>query len=114
MAVTRLIALLLVGISLLGGAGCSSLELDDGAVKVLRDSGRSLLPVGVRGVHGQFARGDMVSCRDGEGREIARGLVNYNADETRRIMGSASSAIESILGYGGDEELIHRDNLVLV
>ena len=91
-----------------------SLELDDGAVKVLRESGRSLLPVGVRGVHGQFARGDMVSCRDGNGREIARGLVNYNVDETRRIMGSASSAIESILGYGGDEELIHRDNLVLI
>jgi glutamate 5-kinase len=56
----------------------------------------------------------MVSCRDGEGHEIARGLANYNADETRRIMGSASSAIEAILGYGGDEELIHRDNLVLV
>jgi glutamate 5-kinase len=91
-----------------------SVELDDGAVKVLKDSGRSLLPVGVRGVHGSFARGDMVSCRDGEGREIARGLVNYNADETRRIMGSASSKIESILGYGGDKELIHRDNLVLV
>ena len=90
-----------------------SVELDDGAVKVLCESGRSLLPVGVRGVHGQFARGDMVSCRDGQGREIARGLVNYNADETRRIMGSASGDIEQILGYGGDPELIHRDNLVL-
>lgn len=90
-----------------------SLELDDGAVKVLRESGRSLLPVGVRGVRGEFARGDMVSCRDGEGREIARGLVNYNVDETRRIMGSASGDIETLLGYGGDPELIHRDNLVL-
>ena len=56
-----------------------SVELDDGAVKVLRDSGRSLLPVGVRGVHGDFKRGDMVSCRDRDGREIARGLVNYSA-----------------------------------
>jgi glutamate 5-kinase len=91
-----------------------SLELDAGAVKVLRESGRSLLPVGVRGVHGHFARGDMVSCRDPDGREIARGLVNYSAEETRRIMGSASSEIEATLGYQVDEELIHRDNLVLV
>jgi glutamate 5-kinase len=90
-----------------------SVELDDGAVQVLRDAGRSLLPVGVRGVHGNFSRGDMVSCRDGQGREIARGLVNYSADETRRIMGSPSSEIESILGYQGEKELIHRDNLVL-
>lgn len=91
-----------------------NLELDDGAVRVLRESGRSLLPVGVRGVTGNFARGDLVSCRDADGREIARGLVNYSAEETRRIKGSASSAIESILGYQVDEELIHRDNLILV
>ena len=91
-----------------------SVELDDGAVRVLRESGRSLLPVGVRGVHGNFTRGDMVSCRDPQGREIARGLVNYSAEETRRIMGSASQEIEAILGYQVDEELIHRDNLVLV
>jgi len=90
-----------------------SLELDDGAVRVLRDSGRSLLPVGVRAVHGGFLRGDMVSCRDSEGREVARGLVNYSASDTRRIMGSASAAIEGILGYAGDVELIHRDNLVI-
>jgi glutamate 5-kinase len=81
---------------------------------VLRESGRSLLPVGVRGVEGRFGRGDLVSCRDGEGREIARGLTNYSAEETRRIMGSASREIEGILGYAGDEELIHRDNLILV
>jgi glutamate 5-kinase len=91
-----------------------TLELDDGAVRVLRESGRSLLAVGVRAVGGNFTRGDMVSCRDSEGREIARGLVNYSADETRRIMGSPSRAIEAILGYQVDEELIHRDNLVLV
>ena len=91
-----------------------SVELDDGAVTVLRESGRSLLPVGVRGVTGDFNRGDMVSCRDAGGREVARGLVNYSAGETRQIMGSASSAIEAILGYQGDVELIHRDNLVLV
>lgn len=91
-----------------------SLELDDGAVRVLLESGRSLLAVGVRGVDGDFARGDMVSCRDVQGREVARGLVNYSAADTRRIMGSASSEIEGILGYLVDEELIHRDNLVLV
>lgn len=91
-----------------------SVELDEGAVRVLRESGRSLLPVGVCGVRGNFSRGDMVSCRDTQGREIARGLVNYSGDETRRIMGSASKNIESILGYQLDEELIHRDNLVLV
>ena len=91
-----------------------NVELDDGAVRVLRESGRSLLPVGVRGVHGEFSRGDMVSCRDSQAREVARGLVNYSSAETRRIMGSPSGDIEGILGYAGDEELIHRDNLVLV
>ncbi len=91
-----------------------SLELDDGAVRVLRESGRSLLPVGVCGVSGEFQRGDMVSCRNREGREIARGLVNYSALETSQIQGVASAAVEGILGYGGDAELIHRDNLVLV
>tara|TARA_R110000823_G_scaffold295738_2_gene415541 strand:+ start:24402 stop:25523 length:1122 start_codon:yes stop_codon:yes gene_type:complete len=98
--------------SLLQVAG--SVELDVGAVRVLRESGRSLLPVGVRAVHGAFLRGDLISLRNPQGQEVARGLVNYNADETRRIMGSSSSAIESILGYQGDEELVHRDNLVLV
>lgn len=91
-----------------------SVELDAGAVRVLRESGRSLLPVGVRGVHGNFKRGDMVSCRDPDGVEVARGLTNYGAQETSRIMGSASSKIEAILGYELEEELIHRDNLVLV
>ena len=91
-----------------------SLELDDGAVKVLRESGRSLLAVGVRAVLGNFQLGDMVSCRNSEGREVARGLVNYSAEETRRIMGLGSREIEGVLGYLRDEELIHRDNLVLV
>jgi glutamate 5-kinase len=90
-----------------------SLELDEGAVRVLRESGRSLLAVGVRAVHGNFSLGEMVSCRDSSGREIARGLANYNADETRRIMGLPSREIEAVLGYLRDEELIHRDNLVL-
>jgi len=91
-----------------------SIELDDGAVSVLCKSGRSLLPVGVRAVEGRFARGDMVSCRNAQGREVARGLVNYNADEARKIMGSPSREIETLLGYQGDDELIHRDNLILL
>ena len=91
-----------------------SIELDDGAVAVLCESGRSLLPVGVCAVAGDFTRGEMVSCRNSQGREVARGLVNYNADEARRIMGSPSREIELLLGYQGDDELIHRDNLVLL
>jgi len=90
------------------------LILDDGAVKVLRESGRSLLPVGVSGVQGQFARGEVVTCCDQRGREIARGLMNYSADEARLIMGKPSTAIEATLGYVDELELIHRDNLVLL
>jgi len=90
-----------------------SLQLDDGAVRVLRESGRSLLPVGVRGVTGDFSRGDMVSCVDCSGREVARGLTNYSAAESRLIAGLPSREIESRLGYQGDAELIHRDNMVV-
>lgn len=90
------------------------LQLDDGAVKVLRQSGCSLLAVGVSAVEGLFHRGELVACVDVQGREIARGLVNYSADEARRILGRPSSEIKSILGYVDEDELIHRDNLVLV
>lgn len=90
------------------------LMLDDGAVKVLRESGKSLLPVGVTAVEGFFKRGEVVSCCDPGGKEIARGLVNYGADEARRIRGRASREIEAILGYVDEPELIHRDNLVLI
>ena len=65
-------------------------------------------------MQGNFTLGEMVSCRDGNGSEVARGLVNYSAEETRRIMGRPSGDIESVLGYLRDEELIHRDNLVLL
>jgi glutamate 5-kinase len=91
-----------------------TLTLDAGAVSVLRNSGRSLLPIGVSAVRGSFTRGDMVSCEGPEGQEVARGLVNYNLHETQLIIGRSSDAIESILGYLGDKELIHRDNLVIV
>jgi len=90
------------------------LVLDPGAVKVLRESGRSLLPVGVRQVEGQFARGEVVACLDEAGREVARGLVNYSAGEARAIMGQPSDRIEALLGYVVEPELIHRDNLVVI
>lgn len=89
------------------------LTLDAGAVKVLREQGRSLLPVGVKQVTGAFGRGDLVLCLDVDGREIARGLVNYDAAEATRIAGVPSSEIAGRLGYPGEPELIHRDNLVL-
>jgi len=90
------------------------LVLDAGAVKALRESGKSLLPIGVKAVEGRFQRGDVVACVDEEGREIARGLINYSAEETRRIRGQPSSRIAELLGYVDEPELIHRDNLVLV
>lgn len=87
--------------------------LDDGAVRVLSEQGRSLLAVGVTAVNGNFKRGEIISCVNSEGREIARGLVNYNAQETRQIMGRPSSRFVEILGYADEPELIHRDNLIL-
>ncbi len=87
--------------------------LDDGAVSVIRQQGRSILSVGVKQVEGEFTRGELVVCTDMTGREVARGLVNYNADEANRIMGHPSSEIEDLLGYLDEPELIHRDNLVV-
>ena len=92
---------------------CGSLLLDDGAVKVLKTRGGSLLPVGVTAIEGNFLRGDLVICLDTEGREVARGLVNYSAVEARKIIGRSSEAIVSILGYVDESELIHRDNLMV-
>jgi len=89
------------------------LMLDEGAVKVLKTAGKSLLAVGVTGVEGQFSRGEVVACLDGQGREIARGLVNYPADEVQRLLGQSSEQIEQILGYVAEPELIHRDNMVV-
>jgi glutamate 5-kinase len=90
------------------------LTLDEGAVRALASGGRSLLPVGVTEVRGEFERGAVVACTDSTGREVARGLVNYSADEARRIMRKPSAEIEAILGYVDEPELIHRDNLVLL
>jgi glutamate 5-kinase len=90
------------------------LTLDAGAVRALKRDGKSLLPIGVLEVSGEFPRGEVVGCLDPEGREVARGLVNYSAEETRKIMRRPSGEIESILGYVDEPELIHRDNLVLL
>jgi glutamate 5-kinase len=90
------------------------LVLDAGAARALREQGRSLLAVGVKAVRGQFKRGEVVACVDEQGQEIARGLVNYDVQETLRIQGQPSAAFVDILGYIDDEELIHRDNLVLL
>ncbi len=90
-----------------------TLILDAGAVSMLRNSGKSLLPVGVKSLTGEFLRGEMVSCLDEAGNEIARGLVNYSAQDTYRIQGQPSSRIEELLGYLGEPVLIHRDNLIL-
>lgn len=89
------------------------LQLDDGAARVLAEQGRSLLAVGVTGVKGYFTRGDLVSCIDAQGREIARGLVNYSSEEAELIKGQSTKSIAEILGYLEDDELIHRDNLVI-
>lgn len=90
------------------------LTLDAGAVKALRELRKSLLPIGVTAVGGEFERGELVGCCDEAGVEIARGLVNYSASEARRVLRTPSAEIESKLGYVGEPELIHRDNLVLL
>jgi glutamate 5-kinase len=90
------------------------LTIDAGAARRLRQSGSSLLAVGVKAVSGAFRRGEVVACVDEQGREVARGLVNYDAQETDRIKGQPSHRFEAILGYIDQEELIHRDNLVLL
>ncbi len=87
--------------------------LDAGATKALLHGGKSLLPIGVMAVAGEFERGDAIGCIDEAGRELARGLANYSSNETLRIMRKPSSEIESVLGYVDEDELIHRDNLVV-
>jgi glutamate 5-kinase len=90
------------------------LMLDAGAARALIRDGKSLLPIGVVACDGTFERGEVVGCFDPEGREIARGLVNYSAPETQRILRKPSAEIAGILGYVDEPELIHRNNLVLL
>jgi len=90
------------------------LQLDAGAARALLREGKSLLPIGVVACEGAFERGEVVGCYDPEGREIARGLVNYSASETQRILRKPSAEIAAILGYVDEPELIHRNNLVVL
>ncbi len=90
------------------------ITLDAGAVKALVADGKSLLAIGATAVDGHFERGELVSVTAPDGREIARGLVNYSASETARILGKPTSEIEASLGYIAEPELIHRDNLVIL
>ena len=90
------------------------LILDPGACRVLKEKGSSLLAVGIRRVEGNFQRGEVVACVDEQGQEIARGLVNYDSSEVAKLLGQSSDKIESILGYVDEEELIHRDNMIII
>ena len=90
-----------------------AVTVDDGAVVKLRDEGKSLLPIGVTEVEGDFHRGDVIAVRTAAGLEIARGLANYASTEARLIARKPSSQIEALLGFANESELIHRDNLVL-
>jgi glutamate 5-kinase len=90
------------------------LHLDDGAARAIRQHGRSLLPAGIREVEGRFRAGEAVSCVGPDGREVARGLSNYSADEITTIRGAKSREIADRLGYKLYDEVIHRDNLVVI
>lgn len=91
-----------------------SVILDPGATKALVADGKSLLPIGVTGVSGEFERGEVVAIRAADGREIARGLVNYASSEARLIMRKPSGEIEAMLGFVNEPELVHRDNLAML
>ncbi len=87
--------------------------VDAGAAAKLRDEGKSLLPIGMVMVEGDFSRGDVIAVRDETGQEIARGLANYSSSEARLICRKPSSDFERLLGYAAEPEMLHRDNLVL-
>jgi glutamate 5-kinase len=90
-----------------------SITVDQGAAAKVRSEGKSLLPIGMTGVDGDFARGDVIAVRDPAGEEIARGLANYASAEARLLCRKPSGEIESVLGYVAEPEMIHRDNLVI-
>ena len=87
--------------------------IDDGAVTALRDEGKSLLPIGMTEVEGEFFRGDVIAVRNSQGQDVARGLANYASSEARLLVRKASADIEAALGFTNEPEMIHRDNLVL-
>ena len=88
------------------------ITVDNGAAEAL-SKGKSLLPAGITRIAGNFARGDAVLVRNSIGHEIARGLSAYSASEAKRIKGHKSGSIETILGYRGCDEMVHRDNLAV-
>ena len=89
-------------------------RIDEGAVRALVSERKSLLPIGVVEVQGEFTRGDVITCFGPGRREVARGLANYSSEQARRIAGRPSAEIESVLGFVEERELIHRDNLVVL
>ncbi len=91
-----------------------TLILDSGASKAIQTQGTSLLPIGVESASGEFKRGDVVDCKNPKGEIIARGLVNYTSEEVSKLFKQPSNKISEIVGYSGDTELIHRDNLVVL
>lgn len=91
-----------------------NLTLDKGAVIALCKRGKSLLPAGITAVNGDFSRGEMVTISDDKGQVFARGLVNYGIEDASKIIGKPSTEINNILGFTGEEELVHRDNMVLL
>jgi glutamate 5-kinase len=90
-----------------------SVIVDDGAARKVRDEGKSLLPIGMTEVQGEFHRGDVIAIRRLDGTEVARGLANYGSSEARLIARKPSSEFEKLLGFTAEPEMIHRDNLVL-
>jgi len=91
-----------------------SLTLDQGASQAVQGKGTSLLPIGVEKSEGEFDRGDVVDCKSPEGKVIARGVINYSYREVEKLYKTPSNQINDVLGYAGEAELIHRDNLVVL
>jgi glutamate 5-kinase len=81
---------------------------------MLQTQGKSLLPVGVKSITGDFLRGEMVACVNEAGIEVARGLINYGSGDAQKIIGKPSQKIGQLLGYEGEPELLHRDNMIIV
>lgn len=90
-----------------------SVSIDDGAVRALKENNKSLLPVGIKSVNGEFNRGEVIACLDMNGKEIARGLTNYNSAQAKMILGKSSQDIKKLFGNLEDDEFIHRDNLLV-
>jgi glutamate 5-kinase len=91
-----------------------TLVLDQGACLAITTKGKSLLPSGILGIEGQFEQGDSVRCVDGKNHPIAVGLVNFCSDDLRKIKGLRSDKIELVLGFKESDEVLHRDNLVIL